>query len=93
MFKTLYRPFYDNKEVNFLVQITRQQLQENNGKNGKPAYVAYQGKVYEVTDSSFWMEGDHLGMHEAGKDLTEELEMAPHKDENLQRVKLVGDLV
>ena len=93
MFKTLHRPFQDNKEVNFLVQITRQQLQENNGKNGKPAYVAYQGKVYEVTDSSFWMEGDHLGMHEAGKDLTEELEMAPHKDENLQRVKLVGDLV
>lgn len=79
--------------MNFLVQITRQQLQENNGKNGKPAYVAYQGKVYEVTDSSFWMEGDHLGMHQAGKDLTEELEMAPHKDENLQRVKLVGDLV
>jgi predicted heme/steroid binding protein len=79
--------------VNFLVQITRQQLQENNGKNGKPAYVAYQGKVYEVTDSSFWMEGDHLGMHQAGKDLTEELEMAPHKDENLQRVKLVGELV
>ena len=76
-----------------MVQITRQQLQENNGKNGKPAYVAYQGKVYEVTESSFWMEGDHLGMHEAGKDLTEELEMAPHKDENLQRVKLVGDLV
>ena len=79
--------------MNFLVQITRQQLQENNGKNGKPAYVAYQGKVYEVTESSFWMEGDHLGMHEAGKDLTEELEMAPHKDENLQRVKLVGELV
>ena len=79
--------------MNFLVQITRQQLQENNGKNGKPAYVAYQGKVYEVTESSFWMEGDHLGMHQAGKDLTEELEMAPHKDENLQRVKLVGDLV
>jgi predicted heme/steroid binding protein len=79
--------------VNFLVQITRQQLQENNGKNGKPAYIAYQGKVYEVTESSFWMEGDHLGMHQAGKDLTEELEMAPHKDENLQRVKLVGDLV
>ena len=76
-----------------MVQITRQQLQENNGKNGKPAYVAYQGKVYEVTESSFWMEGDHLGMHQAGKDLTEELEMAPHKDENLQRVKLVGDLV
>lgn len=74
-------------------KVTKQQLQENNGKNGKPAYFAYQGKVYDVSESSFWMEGDHMGMHEAGKDLTEELEMAPHRDENFKRVKFVGDLV
>jgi predicted heme/steroid binding protein len=49
--------------------------------------------VYDVSESSFWLDGDHLGMHEAGKDLTEELEMAPHREENLKRVKLVGDLV
>jgi predicted heme/steroid binding protein len=82
--------------VNFLAEqkkITHQELQENNGKNGKPAYITYQGKVYEVTDSSFWMEGDHMGMHDAGKDLTEELEMAPHKEEMFARVKLVGELV
>ena len=70
-----------------------QELEENNGKNGKPAYIAYQGKVYDVTQSSFWIDGDHFGMHQAGKDLTEELEMAPHKEENLQKVKLVGQLV
>lgn len=74
-------------------KITRQQLQENDGKNGKPAYIAYQGKVYDVSDSSFWLEGDHLGMHAAGRDLTDELVMAPHNDENLSRVKLVGELV
>ncbi len=74
-------------------KITKQELQENNGKNGKPAYFAYQGKVYDVSASSFWMEGDHMGMHEAGKDLTEELEMAPHNDENFKRVKFVGELV
>ena len=74
-------------------KITKQELAENNGKNGKPAYLAYKGKVYDVTDSSFWIDGDHLGMHEAGKDLTEELEMAPHREENLQRVKIVGTLV
>ena len=70
-----------------------QELEENNGKNGKPAYIAYKGKVYDVSESSFWLDGDHLGMHQAGKDLTEELEMAPHKGETLQRVKLVGELV
>ena len=83
-------------EVTFLTEskkVTRQELEENNGKNGKPAYLAYKGKVYDVSQSSFWIDGDHLGMHEAGKDLTEELEMAPHREENLQRVKLIGDLV
>ena len=82
--------------MNFLSEqkkITRQELAQNDGKNSHPAYFAYQGKVYEVTDSSFWMEGEHMGMHDAGKDLTEELEMAPHRDETFKRVKLVGDLV
>ncbi len=74
-------------------KVTQQELQENNGKNGKPAYIAYKGKVYDVSASSFWMEGDHMGMHEAGKDLTEELDMAPHREETFQRVKFVGDLV
>ena len=74
-------------------KVTMQELEENNGKNGKPAYIAYKGKVYDVSQSSFWLDGDHLGMHEAGKDLTEELEMAPHREENFQRVKLVGELV
>jgi predicted heme/steroid binding protein len=82
--------------VNFLSQpkkVTLQELQENNGKNGKPAYLAYKGKVYDVSDSSFWMDGDHMGMHDAGKDLSDELEMAPHRDETFKRVKFVGDLV
>lgn len=74
-------------------KVTKQELEENNGKNGKPAYIAYQGKVYDVSESSFWMDGDHLGMHQAGKDLTGELEMAPHKEENLQKIKWVGNLV
>jgi predicted heme/steroid binding protein len=76
-----------------LKKVTVQELEENNGKNGKPAYFAYKGKVYDVSESSFWLDGDHLGMHQAGKDLTEELEMAPHREETFQRVKLVGDLV
>jgi predicted heme/steroid binding protein len=36
-----------------------------------------------------------MGSHEAGKDITEELELAPHGEEVLERenVKLVGRLV
>jgi predicted heme/steroid binding protein len=74
-------------------KVTMQELEEHNGKNGKPAYIAYKGKVYDVSQSSFWIDGDHLGMHNAGKDLTEELEMAPHREETLHNVKLVGELV
>ncbi len=73
-------------------KFTLEELSKFNGKNGNPAYVAFKRKVYDVSDSSFWMDGDHLGAHEAGKDLTEEIEIAPHGPENLDRVKVVGAL-
>jgi predicted heme/steroid binding protein len=69
------------------------ELAQNNGQDGKPAYVAFKGKVYDVSDSAFWLYGDHMGTHQAGKDLTQELELAPHREETLQRMKLVGVLV
>jgi predicted heme/steroid binding protein len=62
-----------------------------NGKNGKPAYVAVKGKVYDVTESSFWLDGDHLG-HSAGVDLTEEMEIAPHGEDVIEKMKVVGIL-
>jgi predicted heme/steroid binding protein len=74
-------------------KITLQELAENNGKNGKPTYIAHQGKVYDVSNSAFWMEGDHMGSHEAGKDLTSEIELAPHSEEVKKRTVLVGTLV
>ncbi len=66
-------------------------LAKYNGKDGKPAYVGYKGKVYDVTDSTQWMEGDHLG-HEAGQDLTLETEIAPHGEDVMERMKIVGVL-
>ncbi len=73
-------------------KFTLEELAKFNGSDGNPAYVAYQGKVYDVSDSSFWIGGDHLGAHQAGKDLTDEIDIAPHGPENLDRVKLVGVL-
>ena len=70
-----------------------EELAKYDGRNGNPAYIAHNGKVYDVTDSSFWMDGDHLGAHQAGKDLTMEIDIAPHGPENLDRVKLIGVLV
>jgi predicted heme/steroid binding protein len=68
------------------------QITEFNGKNGKPAYVVYKGIVYDVTESSQWLDGDHLG-HEAGNDLTDQMEIAPHSDDVMERMKKVGTLV
>jgi predicted heme/steroid binding protein len=73
-------------------KINLQELAKYDGRNGNPAYVGYKGKVYDVTYSSFWLGGDHLGAHQAGKDLTAELDLAPHGPENLDRVTLVGEL-
>ena len=59
-------------------EFTREELATFNGKDGNPAYVAFKGVVYDVTDSAMWGDGDHEGMHFAGADLTEEHGDAPH---------------
>jgi len=74
-------------------KFTLEELKQYDGRNGRPAYIAYKGKVYDVTESYLWIDGDHQGQHVAGKDLTEEMALAPHGEEMLQKVKLVGVLV
>jgi predicted heme/steroid binding protein len=73
-------------------KFTVNELAQFNGKNGKPAYVGYKGKVYDVTESYQWGDGEHLG-HNAGQDLTEFMEVAPHADDVMERMKKVGELV
>ena len=73
-------------------KFTSEELKQYNGKDGRPAYIAYKGKVYDVTDNYLWIDGDHQGEHASGKDLTEELAQAPHGEETLERVKLIGIL-
>ena len=68
-------------------KISLSELAQNNGQDGKPAYIAFKSKVYEVSESAFWLYGDHMGTHQAGKDLTSEIELAPHREEVLQRMK------
>jgi predicted heme/steroid binding protein len=73
-------------------KFTLSELAQFNGKNGHPCYVGYNGKVYDATGSSQWIDGDHLG-HVAGSDLTKALEVAPHSEEVMKRLKIVGILV
>ncbi len=73
-------------------KFTIEELVKFDGKEGRPAYVAYNGIVYDVTDSYLWIDGNHLGEHDAGKDLSEGMAVAPHSDEVMERMKVVGIL-
>jgi predicted heme/steroid binding protein len=68
------------------------ELAHYDGKNGNPAYVAYDGKVYDVTGSFLWKAGIHQVLHAAGRDLTAALVSAPHGSELLERFPMVGTL-
>ncbi len=63
------------------------------GKEGRPAYVAYKGDVYEVTPSAFWYEGEHILKHSAGMDLTTSMTLAPHSDNVLDGFFKKGTLI
>ena len=72
--------------------LTEAELAKFNGKNGQPAYVAVDGIVYDVTNSSAWKNGDHNG-YEAGKDLTKEIKtVSPHGISKLDNVIEIGKL-
>ncbi len=68
------------------------ELAEYNGENGNPAYVAYDGKVYDVTESKLWRKGCHMKRHFAGHDLSNDLQAAPHEKDVLQSYPQVGVL-
>lgn len=78
-----------------LKKFTIKELGKYNGKNGNPVYIAYKGKIYDLSESDHWAGGDHMGNHQAGKDITKEVEIAPHGKEVLERntVMLVGRLI
>ncbi len=73
-------------------QFTEEELAHYDGKKGKPAYVGYEGKVYDVSASFLWKDGTHQVLHGAGLDLTVALEQAPHSADALKKFPVVGTL-
>jgi predicted heme/steroid binding protein len=71
---------------------TVEELASFDGKDGRPAYVAFKGKVYDVSDSAMWDTGEHEDEHSAGRDLTDDLDFAPHDDYVFDNVPMVGAL-
>jgi predicted heme/steroid binding protein/uncharacterized membrane protein len=69
-----------------------EELAKCNGKDERPVHIVHQGKVIDVSDSKLWQGGVHMKRHHAGKDLTTDLQAAPHGPEVLERFPQVGIL-
>jgi predicted heme/steroid binding protein len=63
------------------------------GKEGRPAYFGFEGRIYDATASRLWKEGVHMGRHNAGQDLSAALKLAPHGSEKIAALPEVGRLL
>lgn len=89
--------FFDDLERRNLVSTTEkiftlEELQQYDGQNGKPTYIAFNGVVYDVSNSKLWRNGTHMNRHKAATDLTQAFANAPHKTDVLERHPRVGVL-
>jgi predicted heme/steroid binding protein/uncharacterized membrane protein len=72
---------------------TMDELARFDGREGRRAYIAYEGHIYDVSDSKLWEGGIHFGKHRAGLDLSAFLEQAPHDRQKLFSLPRVGRLI
>lgn len=76
-----------------LPDMTLDELSTYTGKDGQPAYVAVDGIVYDVSHLDKWKTGQHMGQHDAGQDLSEEILQSPHGKKILERAIPVANLI
>jgi predicted heme/steroid binding protein len=74
-------------------ELTPEELDVFDGREGRRAYIAYKGTVYDVTQGGSWPGGRHMGRHQAGQDLTRDLALAPHNDARIRELPVVGALI
>jgi predicted heme/steroid binding protein/uncharacterized membrane protein len=71
-------------------EIDLKELPKFNGKDGNPVYIVHRGRVFDVSASKLWKTGLHMNRHQAGKDLTTDIQAAPHGLEVLERYPQVA---
>ena len=75
--------------------VTIEELRRRTGEGGARIWIAWNGIVYDVTDSPKWRTGLHEQLHFGGQDLSSEFPEAPHGEEVFLHpgVKRIGQLV
>lgn len=68
------------------------ELAQYDGTEGRAAYFAYQGIIYDATNSPLWKKGSHMGRHQSGCDLTDVLGQAPHGEDKILALPRIGTL-
>ena len=76
-----------------LTSFTLEELQRFDGMEGRPIYIAYKGKVYDISRSPLFQGEKRMRCHVAGKDLTKDIEIAPHGEDLVFKFQVVGRLV
>ena len=71
---------------------TRSELALRNGQDRSEIWIAWEGKIFDVTGSRLWKNGKHYE-HWAGQDLTEELADSPHGRRVFEGREPIGGLV
>lgn len=78
----------ETKQKNF----TLEELVTFNGLNGKPAYIAVDGMVYDVTYAPGWKNGVHEYGYVAGTDMSKVIDAYPNGRDALKNLPVIGTL-
>jgi predicted heme/steroid binding protein len=75
--------------MSLLPNYTKSQLALRNGQDKPEIWVAFEGRIYDVSASKLWRKGKHYE-HWAGQDLTDELKDAPHSQQVFEKFSVIG---
>ena len=79
------------RRENGQILLTLEQLEQYDGRDGSPAYVAVNGIIYDMTPIPQWARGVHFGVS-AGRDVTARVNLC-HGGNILKLLKVVGRII
>jgi len=79
-------------EVKGLKLFALEELKQFDGTEGRPIYIGYKGKVYDISTSPLFQGEKRMRCHMGGKDLTKDIDIAPHGEDLIFKFPVIGRL-